>query len=386
VPGSLFLIELGVAVLVLAALARVAARLGFSPIPLYLLAGLALGEGGVVPLVTAEGFIGAGAEIGLILLLFSLGLEYSARELVDALRTTTSAGAADLLLNFTPGLLAGLVLGWGPVPAVLLGGVTYISSSGVIARTLQDLGWMGNRETPTVLAILVIEDLAMAGFLPLATVLLVGGSAVRVGVSVVVALALVVAVLALAARFGPALSRAVFSRSDEALLLGILAVLLLTAGATEALNVSAAVGAFLAGIAFSGPAADRARFLLVPLRDVFAGVFFLFFGFEIDPATIPRSLGPALGLAAAGVASKVATGWVAARRVGVGSRGRLRAGAALVARGEFSIVIAGLAVAAGAEPELGPLAATYVLLLAVVGPVTTRLVEHRFPARPSATP
>lgn len=385
-PGSLFLIELGGAVLVLAVLARVAVRLGFSPIPLYLLAGLVLGEGGVVPLVTAEEFIGAGAEIGLILLLFSLGLEYSARELVDALRTTGSAGAADLLLNFTPGLVAGLALGWDLVPAVLLGGITSISSSGVIARTLQDLGWMGNRETPTVLAILVIEDLAMAGFLPLATVLLVGGGGLRVGVSVVVALGLVAAVLALAARFGPALSRAVFSRSDEALLLGILAVLLLTAGATEALNVSAAVGAFLAGIAFSGPAADRARSLLVPLRDVFAGVFFLFFGFEIDPGTIPGSLGAALGLAALGLATKMATGWIAARRVGVGRRGRFRAGAALVARGEFSIVIAGLAMAAGAEPELGPLAATYVLLLAVAGPVAARLVEHRFPARPAALP
>ena len=102
--------------------------------------------------------------------------------------------------------------------------------------------------------------------------------------------ALLVVVLAVAARYGPAISRAVFSHSDEALLFGILAVLLLTAGATQALNVSAAVGAFLAGIAFSGPAADRARSLLVPLRSVFAGTFFLFFGFQVDPGTIPQAL------------------------------------------------------------------------------------------------
>jgi CPA2 family monovalent cation:H+ antiporter-2 len=111
VQNSLFLIELGGVVLLLAILARLASRFGFSPIPLYLLAGLAFGQGGVIPLVTADDFIAAGAEIGLILLLFSLGLEYSASELLLSLRSTARIGGLDLLLNFTPGFLAGLVLG-----------------------------------------------------------------------------------------------------------------------------------------------------------------------------------------------------------------------------------------------------------------------------------
>jgi CPA2 family monovalent cation:H+ antiporter-2 len=381
VHGSLFLMELGGVVLLLAVLARLAKRFGFSPIPLFLLAGLAFGRGGVIPLVTAEEFISAGAEIGLILLLFSLGLEYTATELVGAIRSTTTLGVIDALLNFTPGLIAGLVLGWNVVPAVFLGGVTYISSSGVIARTLDDLGWMGNRETPLILAILVIEDLVMAGFLPLATVLLVGGNAAHVVVSIALAVLVVVTVLAIAARYGEAISRAVFSRSDEALLLGILAVLLLTAGATEALNVSAAVGAFLAGIAFTGPAEDRARSLLIPLRAVFVGVFFLFFGFRVDPGTIPPALVPAAVLAIVGGLGKYLTGWFGARRAGIGRRGRQRAGVALIARGEFSIVIAGLAVAAGTQPELGPLSATYVLLLAMAGPLAAHLVHRRAGAR-----
>jgi CPA2 family monovalent cation:H+ antiporter-2 len=201
----------------------------------------------------------------------------------------------------------------------------------------------------------------------------------RVALSLALAALAVVTVLVVAARYGPALSRAVFSRSDEALLFGILAVLLLTSGATEALNVSAAVGAFLAGIAFSGPAADRARSLLVPLRSVFAGTFFLFFGFEVDPGTLPRALVPAVALAAVGAVTKYATGWFAARRSGVGRRGRIRAGVALIARGEFSIVIAGIAVASGAEPELGPLAAAYVLLLAVCGPILARAADRIAP-------
>jgi CPA2 family monovalent cation:H+ antiporter-2 len=381
VKNSLFLIELGGVVLLLAVLARFAQRLGFSPIPLYLLAGLAFGQGGVIPLVTADEFIEAGAEIGLILLLFSLGLEYSASELLESLRSTAVIGGLDLLLNFTPGLVAGVLLGWDLVPALFLRGITYISSSGVIARTIDDLGWMGNRETPLVLAILVIEDLAMAVFLPLGTVLLVGGGTWRVAVSVGVATVVVVTVLAVAARYGRAISRAVFSRSDEALLFGILAVLLLTAGATEALNVSAAVGAFLAGIAFSGPAADRARSLLVPLRSVFAGAFFLFFGFEVDPGTLPRALPSAVTLAVVGAATKYATGWIAARRARLGRRGRIRAGVGLIARGEFSIVIAGIAVASGAEPEIGPIAAAYVLLLAVCGPLLARVADRFAPGR-----
>ena len=200
---------------------------------------------------------------------------------------------------------------------------------------------MGNRETPIVLAILVLEDLVMAGFLPLVTLLQVGGGTAKVVFSVGVAALLVVVVLAVAARYGPAISRAVFSHSDEALLFGILAVLLLTAGATQALNVSAAVGAFLAGIAFSGPAADRARSLLVPLRSVFAGTFFLFFGFQVDPGTIPQALPAAAALALVGGVTKAFTGWLAGRRAGIGPRGRTRAAVGLIARGEFSIVIAG---------------------------------------------
>lgn len=375
--GSLFLLELGGVVLLFAILARVASTLGFSPIPLYLVAGLAFGRGGLIPLVTAEDFIREGAQIGLILLLFSLGLEYSASELAASLRSTAATGALDVVLNFTPGVVTGLLLGWEPAAAVTLGGVTYISSSGVIARTLDDLGWMGNRETPLVLGILVLEDLVMAGFLPFVTVMIVGGGAARVVVSLAIAAVVVGGVLALATRFGPVLSRAIFSRSDEALLFGILGILLVTAGAAEVLNISAAVGAFLVGIAVSGPSADRARSLLVPLRSVFAGAFFVFFGFQIDPATIPPVLIPAVVLSAVGIATKVATGWWAARRAGVGPRGRLRAGVALIARGEFSIVLAGIGVSAGVEAELGPLTAAIVLILAVAGPIAAKLVDLR---------
>ena len=130
-------IELGVAILGLATLARIAHRFGFSAIPLYLIGGLAFGNGGLIPLNFTEEFVHVGAEIGVILLLFMLGLEYSSAELRANLRTGFTAGVVDLLLNFPPGFVAGLLLGWGPLAALLLGGVTYISSSGIIARVLR---------------------------------------------------------------------------------------------------------------------------------------------------------------------------------------------------------------------------------------------------------
>src|SRR5258708_2833162 len=167
-------VELGAAVLGLAVLARLASRFGVSAIPLYLLGGLAFGNGGLLPLRFSEDFVRVGAEIGVILLLFMLGLEYTGEELSANLRAGLPSGLADLLLNFTPGLLAGLLFGWGPLAAVLLGGVTYISSSGIIAKVLADLRWQNNPETPAVLSILVIEDLAMAVYLPLVSVLLIG--------------------------------------------------------------------------------------------------------------------------------------------------------------------------------------------------------------------
>ena len=376
-PEGLFLLELGAIVVGLAVFARLAASIGLSPIPLYLLAGLAFGQGGLVPVVTAEEFIEVGAEIGVILLLLMLGLEYSAHELTDGLRTGWRSGALDLALNFLPGFAAGLVLGWGVVAALLLGGVTYISSSGIVAKLITDFGWIGNRETPSVLSLLVQEDLVMAAFLPVVAVLLAGTAPLSATISVVIAIGAVTGVIALALRWGEAMSRAVFSRSDEAMLLSIFGITLLVAGAAAQLAVSAAVGAFLVGLALSGEAADRARVLLSPLRDLFGAVFFVFFGLQIDPGSIPPVLWQALGLGVVGIATKSAAGWVTARRAGVGARGRLRAGALLVARGEFSIAIAALGVSAGVEPTLGPLTAAYVLTLAVLGPLLARLADLR---------
>ena len=191
--------------------------------------------------------------------------------------------------------------------------------------------------------------------------------------SVSVALATVLLVLVLAVRYGGALSRVVAHRSDEIVLLTIFGAVLLVGGAAQWLQVSAAIGAFLVGIAVSGPMAEQTRRLLTPLRDLFAATFFFFFGLQIDTATLPSVLPSAVLLGVVTAVTKVLTGFWAAQRTGIDRQGRLRAGMALVARGEFSVVIAGLG--AGLEPQLGPLSAAYVLFLAVLGPILTRAAK-----------
>lgn len=375
-PLALTLIELGAVVFALGLLARLAARIGMSPIPLYLIGGLLFGAGGVIDLGHVRDFAHLSGEIGVILLLLMLGLEYTARELFTGLRKSWQAGVMDLVLNFLPGAGIALLLGWGGVGALVMGGVTYISSSGIAAKVITDLGRLGNRETPTILAVLVFEDLAMAIYLPILTATLAGvsflGGLQTVGISLVV----VTVVFFVALRHGHRVSKAVHSENSEVFLLNVLGLALLVAGIASAMQVSAAVGAFMLGIAISGTTAHLASRLLEPLRDLFAAIFFVAFGLNTDPMTIPPVLGWALLLALVTAATKIATGWWAAARAGVAVPGRARAGAALIARGEFSIVIAGLAVTTGAvNSELAALATAYVLLMAVIGPLAARFVE-----------
>jgi CPA2 family monovalent cation:H+ antiporter-2 len=216
----------------------------------------------------------------------------------------------------------------------------------------------------------------MALYLPILTAVLAGSGWLEGGLTLGIALAAVGTVLVVAVRYGRVISRFVSSDDPEKLLLVVLGTTLLVAGVAQQLQVSAAVGAFLVGIALSGEVAENTHHLLMPLRDLFAAVFFVFFGLSTDPTTIPSVLAPAFALAVLTVLTKVATGYWAAKRAGIAARGRWRSGGALVARGEFSIVIAGLAVSAGAvDPSLGPMATAYVLLLVVMGPLAARFTE-----------
>ncbi|GAA2769679.1 cation:proton antiporter [Nonomuraea dietziae] len=193
--------------------------------------------------------------------------------------------------------------------------------------------------------------------------------------TVAIALATVSMVRLVALRYGRFIEAFVRQPNSEVLLLKVVGLALLVAGIAQQLQVSAAVGAFLVGIAPSGELAEEAQALLAPLRDLFAAVSFVFFGLQTDPTKILPVAGLAALLALVSMVTKLLTGFYAARRAGIARAGQARAGIALIPRGEFNIVIAGLAVAAGAHPDLGPLAAAYVLILAAFGPLAARLVQ-----------
>lgn len=373
--AAVVLIELGVIFLVLAALGRLAARIGIPSVPLYLLAGLVMGHGGVFRVDAGEEFLAVGAQIGVVLLLLLLGLEYSPIDLKNGVRTSWQAGLLDVLANTLPGFAFGLLLGWSPVASALLGGVTYVSSSGIIARLLDDFDRYANRETAVILSLLVMEDIAMAIFLPIVAVILVGASIAQGALAAGGAIAIVSVAFFISLRYSTQVSRVVHTHSRELLLLSVLGLAFLVAGLAEAAQVSAAVGAFLLGLTLSGQVADQMRALLPPLRDVFGGIFFVFFGLTIDPRHLVPVLLPALALAVVTAITKIGTGAWAAARAGIGPKGRWRTGLSLIARGEFSIVIAGLGVAAGAESDLGPLSAAYVLMLALTGSVLMRFAD-----------
>ena len=216
----------------------------------------------------------------------------------------------------------------------------------------------------------------MAVYLPVVAALIVGGTLGETMLSVGVALAVVAGILLIALRYGGYLSLRLGSGSNESVLLGVFGLMLLVAGAAQLFEVSGAIGAFLVGLALSGKAEERALELMAPLRDLFAATFFVFFSFQIDPADLIDVAGWALLLAVLTALTKTLTGWYAARRRGVGPRGRLRAGTVLIARGEFSIVIAALGAGLADGPELGALAAGYVLLTAILGPLATRFSDQ----------
>lgn len=372
---TLILIEVGALILALGVVSWVAHKLRLSPIPFYLIIGLFFGEGSFLPLNASEGFFEVGSEIGVILLLVMLGLEYSARELISSIKRSRIAGILDALTNALPGAAFALILGWGPIAAVVLAGITWVSSSGVIAKLLNELGRLSNRETPTVLSILVIEDLAMAFYLPVLSALLIGAGWLTGSITVAISVTAVALILFLSLKFSDRFSRLFDWEHGESLLLGVFGLTLLVAGVAQQFNVSAAVGAFLVGIALSGKVAQSAEKLLSPLRDLFAAFFFLFFGLSTNVLELGSMIAPALLLALITMATKVYTGYRAAAAAGIGPLGRWRTGLILTPRGEFSIVIAGLAVSSGVQPLLAPLATAYVLITVIAGPMLARMPD-----------
>ena len=373
---GLVLGEIGSVLIALGIAAFLASKFKFSAVPIFLCAGLFFGNGGIVELNLSDDFLNLGAQIGAILLLLLLGLEYSAGELVDTVKERKSLGLIDLLANGLPGALFGLVMGWGLVGALVLGGITYVSSSGIAAQLIKDGSLTGLTSTKRAISVLVIEDLFLAVYLPILSAVIASVALVTGLISISAALLIAGGALFLAAR-GLHIPHAPNIMGDSAtLLLTVFGAALLASGLATYIGFSGAVAAFLVGLILTGDVAIVARVRLAPLRDLFAAIFFLFFGLQTDPRDIPQVLIPALILTVIGVATKWFTAWWAMKDEEE-ERGVIRAAAVLIPRGEFSIVIAGLAASATFAKDLQSLTITYVILTTVSASILIRFCSNR---------
>ncbi|TKX79220.1 cation:proton antiporter [Halorubrum sp. SD626R] len=388
------LLDVGVMFAAIALAGALASRLGQSVIPFYILVGMGLGEYvlGRVPLpvvgtvsVPETEFIALGAELGIVFLLFFLGLEFNLDRLLARRSQIGTAGTIDLA-NFGVGLVFGWLVFDAFLPAFLIAGIVYISSSAVITKSLIDLGWIANDEAEPLLGTLVYEDLFIAVYLSVASALVLGGGDVAAAaVDVGIALGFIAGLLALVQFGTPVFDRLVATDNTEFVALRSIAAVVFVAGAALALGVSEAVAAFFVGMAFSATDyAHEVETLLEPVRDTFAAVFFFWIGLVTDPLLFG---GVAALIALAVVVTtptKLVTGFLAGRAFDLGTRRSTRVGLGMTTRGEFSLIIATVAVTGAESGAFDPaLAATinafavgYVLVMAVLG---TTLMQYSEP-------
>jgi K+:H+ antiporter subunit KhtU len=367
---------------VLAVASLLAGRLAISAIPIWILAGILLGpnEPRIFSLIEESEGIDILSRIGIVLLLFFLGLEFSIERITQARRLVVVGGVIDLAVNGGLGLLLGFAL-LGPGPeAVLVAGLVYISSSGIITRALFDLRRLADDETDLVLGVLVFEDLAIAVFLGVAAALAAGAGvgASEITLTALLALGFVAAFL-VASRYAHVVLDRVTPRLDrEQLLLGALAVALGGAALADVAGLSEAIGALLAGVLLSGSTArDQIEVQLLGLRDFAAAVFFFAFGLQVDLGETGKVVWWLLAAVPVALIGKLAGGYAAGWATGFSARRSVNAATALVARGEFSIILAQLAAAGVAldpsfRDRVGPFAGILVLVTAAAGVILMR--------------
>ena len=369
--------EIGILLLALGVVAFIAARIKFSVVPFYLAIGLALGNGGIFPLNLSEDFLNTGAQLGAILLLLMLGLEHSGPSLASAFMERKSIGAIDFALNAIPGAIIGFLLGWGLLGALVLGGITYVSSSGIASALMRESGWQKSEVSRRVTTVLVVEDLTLAPYLPLLTALIAGLGVIAGVASVVTAIFVTAAALFISFKGQNAFGRVLNTNAQGALLLTVFGAALLAAGSAELVGFSSAVAAFLVGLILTGEVAQTVRLRLAPLRDLFAAIFFLFFGLSVNPLDVVSVLPLALLLSALGVVGKLYVGWNIAHEMSDRSAWK-RAGAFLIPRGEFAIVIAGLAASTAFGSQIQALTISYVFLTTVTAALLLRFFRSGF--------
>ena len=369
------LAELAVTVGVLAVLGLAASRFGLSAIPAYLLAGLLLGPNDPKQLAIIEpsevtDFV---AQLGIVFLLFFLGLEFTLGRLARSRRHAVFGGVIDVAVNAGLGLAVGIVAFGVSFAALILAAAIYVSSSAITVKGLIDFRRLADDETDLVLAILVAEDIVIALVLGFAAG--GGGEATETLAVVGKAVGFIAFSLAISKWLSGAVDRVLDWLPREMFLLGVFAFLTGMAAIAHELGLSEAIGALMAGVVLSETsvrAEIEERFF--SFRDVFAALFFFVFGLSIDVGAIEEVGWMLAAAVAVTLVGKIVSGTLAGIVGGFSSRQGFNAGVALVAHGEFTVILAQLAAANDAIPrsqqvELMAFAGLYVLITATLGVV-----------------
>lgn len=374
-------LEVGLALTLIAVAALISARLQFSVVPLLILAGMAVGPHApkLGPLdfrfIQSAPLIEFMGRVGVLFLLFYLGLEFSVSRLIKSGRSIVVGGSIYIGINFVLGLAYAGLLGWPLKEVLVAAGITTISSSAIVAKVLFDLRRTANPETEMILGIIMFEDVFLAIYLSLVSGIVLSGATSVTGVlsSAGLALAFIIGLLGLGRVAKPLLDRAFRISSNEVFLLVLFACLFLLAGLGETIHVAEAIGALLLGLVLAETEhGERMAHLIIPFRDFFGALFFFGFGLTIDPFALGGAVLPVIGAVIVTLIGNAAAGLLAGRTAKLGAGPSLNVGLTIVSRGEFSIIMANLARDGGLLPVLQPFAALYVLILAVLGPLLTK--------------
>ena len=382
------LLTLGVLFVLAYGLGRLGKRIGLPAIPIYMAVGLIASPNFEwIPFLNFEpADVELIAVFGLIFLLFSLGLEFDTEEFFGNAKPLLIAGGSRIAINMGTGFLFGWLVGWGAREALIIAGMTAMSSSAIITKLLIELRRLANKETPTILGIAVVEDVFIAVYLAIVSVVLSGETEVwPIVLQLSVAFAFLIAMFAIARFGGRFISRLIGTRDDELFTIAFFGLALAFGGLGELLGVSDAIGAFLIGLVL-GATRYKARIesLTMPLRDVFAAFFFLNFGLALDPSTFGEVVVPVAVAVVMTLVVNTAGGQLIARLSGLTPAQGVNVSTMLHNRGEFTLIIATLAVGAGLDPRLTPFAGLYVLSMAVIGPVLAVNSERIGALGPSA--
>lgn len=370
---SRVLFEMGLTCLVLFLSGLLAKKIKLSLVPLYILAGLAISRL-VQPTLIME-FM---ATVGLILLLFLIGLEFTLESFLQNRRKILAGGLYDLALNFPVGLVIGLLLGFDWLCSLFLAGIVYISSSAIICKGVVELKRSANPETECLLGILVFEDLFIVLYLAILSGTIAKSSVelFPLGMAIFKALGFCAALIIIARVFKKYIEMVLDIESSELFVLLIFAVVILSASGAHAMGLSMAIGAFLAGLVISETnQKPRVLEIVAPLQYLTVAIFFVSFGIASHVSEIKQVWPIALILVGASIPFKLLTGFLAGKGYELSYRAKWRLGLSLLPRGEFSVVLATVAMTITEVYPIHAITTLYVLIIAIMGSIAMKYAD-----------